>query len=182
MSSSTSSDREPRLELGRLHVGDETRQEAALEAVFKGGDRLRRAVGREHDLFARAVEVVERVEELLLEALLVLHELDVVHEEDVALAVAPLEGDRGVRSDGVDELVHERLGRHVANVLAREVLPDVVADGVEQVGLAQPRVTVDEQWVVRPRRVLGDGLGGGVSETVRRADDERTEAVAGVEG
>ena len=44
-----------------------------------------------HDLAAGAVQVVERVEELLLEALLVLHELDVVDEQHVELAVAPLE-------------------------------------------------------------------------------------------
>ena len=62
-----------------------------------------------------AVEVVEGVEELLLERLFVLHELDVVDEQDVALAVAALEGHRGVVPDGVDEFVQECLGGDVAD-------------------------------------------------------------------
>ena len=78
----------------------------------------RRPVGGDDDLAVGAVERVERVEELLLEALLVLHELDVVDEQHVALAVAALEGGGGVGADGVDELVHERLGGHVAHVPA----------------------------------------------------------------
>ena len=55
------------------------------------GDRLRRPVGGDHDLAALAVEVVERVEELLLELLGALEELDVVDEQHVDLAVAALE-------------------------------------------------------------------------------------------
>ena len=34
-------DREPGLELGRLHVGDEAPLEPAAQAVFERGDRLR---------------------------------------------------------------------------------------------------------------------------------------------
>ena len=74
-----------------------------------------------------AVELVERVEELLLEPLLVLHELDVVDQQHVDLAVAPLERGRGVGADGVDELVQERLGGDVAHLVGRVVLAHVVA-------------------------------------------------------
>ena len=38
-------DGEPGLELGRLHVGDQARQEPAAQAVLEGGDRLA-AAGR----------------------------------------------------------------------------------------------------------------------------------------
>ena len=75
---------------------------------------------------------VERVEELLLETLLVLHELHVVDEQYVALAVAALEHRCGVHADSVDELVQERLGGHVAHPQGLVVLTHVVADGVEQ--------------------------------------------------
>ena len=110
------------------------------------------------------------MEELLLETFLALDELDVVDEQHVALAVAPLERDRGVGADGVDELVHERLGRDVAHVAVREVLPHVVPDGVQQVGLAEARLAVDEQRVVGPARVFGHGAGRGVGEasSIRR--------------
>jgi hypothetical protein len=123
------------------------------------------------------VEVLEGVEELLLEALLVLDELHVVDEQDVAVAVAALEGAHGVGADGVDEVVQERLGRHVAHVHGRVVLVHVVGDGVEQVGLPQPRVAVDEERVERPGGFLGDAHGGGQGEAVRGAADEGLERV-----
>ena len=57
----------------------------------------------------------------------------------------------------------------------------VVPDGVQQVGLAQPGVAVDEQRVVGLGRGLGDRDGGGVGEPVARADDERLERVLRVQ-
>jgi len=125
--------------------------------------------------------VVEGVEELLLERLFVLHELDVVDEQDVALAVAALEGGGGVAPDGVDEFVQEGLGGDVADPPTGEILPDVVTDGMEQVRLAEPGVTVDEQGVVGLGRHLRNRLGRGVGEAVRRPDNEGVEGVARVE-
>ena len=87
----------------------------------------------------RAVEVVERVEELLLELLGALEELDVVDEEHVDLAVAAFERRHRLQPDRVDELVHQRLGRDVPNVLRGEQVAHVMADGVQQVGLARAR-------------------------------------------
>ena len=84
-------DGEAGLELGRLDVGDQAPLEAGAQPVFEAGDRLRRAVGRDDDLAAFAVELVERVEELLLELLGALEELDVVDQQHVEVAVAPLE-------------------------------------------------------------------------------------------
>ena len=174
-------DGEPGLELRRLDVGDQPGQEPAPEAVLEGGDRLRRSVRGDDDLLRGAVQRVERVEELLLEALLVLHELDVVDEEDVALPVAPFEGRRGVRPDRVDELVHERLGRHVPDVPGREVLPHVVPDGVQEVGLSQAGDAVDEQRVVGLGRRLGHRQRSGVREAVGRPGDKGLEGVARVQ-
>ena len=174
-------DGEAGLELGWLDVGDEAPLEPGAEAVLEGGDRLRRPVGRDDDLAALAVELVERVEELLLELLGALEELDVVDQEHVEVAVATLEARHRLGPDGVDELVHERLGGDVAHPLVAEHGAHVVADRVEQVGLAEPGGPVDEQRVVGPARALGDRQRGGVGEAVRRADDELVEGVAGVQ-
>ena len=57
----------------------------------------------------------------------------------------------------------------------------VVADGVQQVGLAQSGVAVDEQRVVRLGRRLGDRDRGRMGEPVARADDEGVEGVLRVQ-
>jgi hypothetical protein len=47
-----------------------------------------------------------------------------------------------------------------------------LGDRVKEVGLAETRSPVDEQWVVVSARLLGDGEGGGVGEAVGGTDDE----------
>ena len=56
-----------------------------------------------------------------------------------------------------------------------------MADGVQQVRLAEAGLAVDEERVVRLRRRLGDGERRGVREAVRGADDEGVEGVPGVQ-
>ena len=75
--------------------------EPAAQPVLQGRDLLRRPVGRDDDLLVGVVEGVEGVEELLLRPLLALQELDVVDEQDVGLAVAPLEAAGPLVPDGV---------------------------------------------------------------------------------
>ena len=81
-------DRDARLEVRRLDVGDQPPLEPAAQPLLERRDVARRPVGRQHDLRAGLVQRVEGVEELLLEALLALEELDVVDEQDVVGAVA----------------------------------------------------------------------------------------------
>ena len=56
-----------------------------------------------------------------------------------------------------------------------------MANGVEHVRLAEPRVAVDEERVVDLARLLRHGHAGGVREAVARADDERPEREPRVE-
>ena len=118
--------------------------------------RLGGAVGGQHDLLVGVVEGVERVEELLLGLGLALQELDVVDQQHVDVAVAALEAVLPVVADRVDELVGELFARDVADLRAAVEAADVVADRVQQVGLAQPGLAVDQERVVglarAPRR------------------------------
>ena len=124
---------------------------------------------------------VEGVEELLLRLLLALQELDVVDEEHVDIAIAALEIGGLVVADAVDEVVGELLGVHVAHFEVGVEVAAVVTDGVEQVGLAQSGVAIDEERVVRPGGGLAHRGGRGVREAVAVADDEGLEGVLRIE-
>ena len=75
-------------EVGRADLGDEAGGEPLAQAVLERVEVARQAVGREHELRAGAVQLVEGVEELLLGADLALEELDVVDEQHVDAAIA----------------------------------------------------------------------------------------------
>ena len=87
------------LEIGGLDVGDEAPLETGDEAVFKGGQGVRRAIGSDDYLFLRIVESVEGMEEFLLGLLFLLEELDVVDQEYVDGAIAVLEALRCCRHE-----------------------------------------------------------------------------------
>ena len=96
---------------GRLHVGREAPAEAREEALLDAVDvACGGAVGREHDLLAALVQLVEDVEELFLRLLLAAEELHVVHDEQVDLPVKHRElADALVVLDGLHELGREAL-------------------------------------------------------------------------
>ena len=129
----------------------------------------------------RLVEIVERVEELLLGPFLAGDELDVVDQEQVDVAVLGAELRGSVVADGVDELVGEALGGEVEKTQCWIQTGDLVTDGVEEMGLAETDAAVDEQRVVGLGRELGDRLAGRLRELVGVADDEGVERVAGRE-
>jgi len=113
-----------------VHVGDQPGFEPLAQAVLQRGEVAGRPVGGEHELAARFIERVERVEELLLGARLALEELDVVDQQHVARAVARLEVIDAAGLQRVDEVVREALDRRVANARGGVVSGDVVADRV----------------------------------------------------
>ena len=171
-------DRDARLQVGRADVGDQSPLESAAQPVLQRRQLLGWPVGGDDDLLRASVQLVERVEELLLRALLVLQELDVVDQQDVDVAVARAELLLPVVTDRVDEFVRELLGVHVADPQLRMHLRGVVGDRVQQVGLAETGVAVDEQRVVGTARRFGDGDGSRMRKAVAVADHERLEGVA----
>ena len=121
----------------------------------------------------------------LLGALAAGDELDVVHEEHVGGAEFLPELLVAALPDGLDQLIGEGVALDVHHPEVGAGGVDFVGDGVEQVGLAQAGLAVDEQRVVALARVFGHGQGGGVGELVGGTYHEALEGVvlgAGEEG
>ena len=121
------------------------------------------------------------MEELFLRALLARDELDVVDQQEVDGPIAGAELGGPVVADRVDELVGEALGREVGDRHPGEEPRALVADGVEEMGLAEADPAVDEERVVGARGQLRHRLARGLRELVRGADDEGVECIARVE-
>ena len=173
-------DGDPGLQVRGGEIGDQPPLEATPQALLEGHDLLWGPVARQDDLLAVLVDRVERVEELLLRALLVRDELDIVDQKDVDLAVAAAELVDPALLDAGDELVGELLAGRVGHLLAREPRDHLVPDGVHQVGLAESHAAVQEERVVCVTRALGHREARRVRQAVGRADDEVPERVAWV--
>src|SRR5207248_971718 len=97
-------DRDPRFEVRRLDVHAQPPAEPANQSLLKAGELVGRAIGGDHDLTARSMQVVEGVEELRLRLFLLHEELDVVDEQNVVLAEPLAETIALALADGLDEL------------------------------------------------------------------------------
>ena len=110
---------------------------------------------------------VEGVKELFLRTLLAREELNVIDEQRIGGSVVALEIVDGVVLQSVHHVGNEALRMQVNDLGRRRASSDGVADGVHQMGLAEPDAAVDEQWVVgaagifrhlhgrRPRQLIG---------------------------
>ena len=121
------------------------------------------------------------MEELLFGLGLAGEELDVVDEKHVRVPVGLFEAIDRSRPERSDEVVGERLDGRVSDDRAAAEREHVVADGVEEVRLAEARRGVEEQRVVGLAGKLRDRQRRGVGEAIAVADDELVEAVAGVQ-
>jgi hypothetical protein len=140
--------RETGLEFRGVDLGDETHFEAASQAVFEGRNGIRRAIGRKHNLGIGLIEGFKGVEELFLEAFFALDDLDVIEKKHVDFSVALFELRHRVLADRIHVLIQELFGGDVANLMAGVDLADVIGNGLQKVGFAEPRVAIDKEWVV----------------------------------
>ena len=118
------------------------------------------------------IEGIEGVEELVLHLLLPRHKLHVVHQQQIRLPVLGPELAAPVGPDQLHELVDELVALDVDDFGGGVVFPDDVGDGVEQVGLSQAGVPVNEEGIVILGGVLRHGHGGGVGQLVGGAHHE----------
>jgi hypothetical protein len=81
--------------------------------------------------------------------------------------------------NGLNHVVGEPLAGRVYHRLLGEHLAHPMADGVQQVGLAQADAAPDKERVPRLTRGIGDGLGRGMGQLVAGAHDKSLEDVVG---
>ena len=149
---------------------------SSIVGISRGGQSLVMTI-----CFLSVVKRIEGVEELLLRTFLSGHELDVIHQEDVDIAVLLPELVGAIETDRVDQVVHETFGGHVAQAQPGRLPGDEMADGVHQVGLAEPDTAVNVKRVIGLRRLFGHSQGGGSGKLIGGAHDKGIKGVFGIE-
>ena len=103
--------------------------------------------------------------------------MDVVDEEDIHETIFVFKGLGGLVVDRLDELVGEFLGGDADDLGLLAGLPDSVAYGLHEVGLAQAYPSVDQAGVIGDAGVAGYGYGRVGGEGIVLPDDEILEGV-----
>src|SRR4029079_18799397 len=126
-------------------------------------------------------ESVEGVEKLLLGAVLVGKELDVIDQEQVERVVEALEFIKRLLLVGAHHVRDVLLGMRVAHLRLFALGGQMVADGLQQVSLSQSYAAIDEKRVVGNPGVLGDLDCGRAGELVCLSGNEAVEREIAVE-
>ena len=159
-------DRSASFDIRHLNIGGEPPFETGNETGFEFGDFTGATITRKDDLFSRFEEIVKGVEEFFLDPLFACEELHVVEEQDIGVAIALTEFGETIFLQGLNKLVREFLSRKVGHASSGIGLEYRMTDGMHQVGLAEPGITVEEKRIVGLSGGLRDGEGGGVGHLV----------------
>ena len=124
---------------------------------------------------------VEGVEKLLLCAFLAGKELDVVDPEEIEGIVAALEVVVGIGAHGSHHVGNVTVGMDVLHAGLGISLQHAVADGMDQMGLAESDAAIDEQRVVAGTRVIRHLQGCRSCKVVGLAGHETIEIELGVD-
>ena len=168
------------LQLRRLDRHGQAPAEAGLEAILDTVDLFRIAIRGEDYLLVAFEQGVEGMEELLLGALLVGEELDVIDEQGIDAAVVTLELFNGVVLQRFHHVLHEPLGVHIDDFRIFFALLDGIANGVQQVGFTQTGTAIEEQRVVSATRIVRHLTGRRTGQLVGLTLDEILEGIVHV--
>ena len=124
---------------------------------------------------------VEGVKEFFLRAFFAAEKLNVVDEKKIGLAITLAEFHQIAVLDRVDELVDEKFAREIDHLGGFLFRPNVLADGLHQMRLAQSYPAVNKQRVISPGRRLRHRQTGRMRDLVVRTDHKRFERVSGIE-
>ena len=163
--------------LGELQVKGAGPGETGGEAFVDGFDLTGEAIGSDDDLFIELVQVIEDVEEFFLGFLFADNELEIVDDEDVEFAEFEIEFVAFAKADGINEVGVEVGDGGVEDFEGRVFAEKFVADGLDEMGFAEARATIEEEWVVAFAWGVDNAAGGGDRKVIIRADDEIIQGV-----
>ena len=132
-------------------------------------------------MFIELIEVVEDIKELFLGFFLIDDELEIVDNEDVEFAEFEVEFFAFAKFDGVDEIGIKVGNGGVEDFEGGIFSKKLVADGLDEVGLAEAGATIEEEGIIAVAGGVDDTASGGDGEVVVGADDEIVESVFLVE-
>ena len=105
--------------------------------------------------------------------------MDVVDHQHVRVAEAVAELHHPARAHRLVEDVHEGAARDVDDPCGRVAPEHLLADRLQEMGLAHPHAAMHEERVVGTAGLRGHGLRCGMRQAVVRTHDERLEDVVG---
>ena len=120
------------------------------------------------------------MEEFFLSLYFTGYELNIVHHEQVGIAVFIAELGVFTALDGVYQLVGEFITLDVNDAVVLTGALELVADGIEQVSLAKAGAAVNEKGIIGARGLARYGLCRGVGELVGGAYNEAVKGEAGI--
>lgn len=158
--------------IGRLDSTDDPRKEPADQFFGELVEQSGVTVGREDDLLAVCLELLEGVEELFLDPLLAVEEVDIIHKEDIHIPEPLPKADQGLLAQGLREEVGEVLGGQQQHLQPREVSPEQAIRPFEQMRLANSHPTVNVQRVDLVAGCIGNLPGRQHRHVIGRTGDE----------
>ena len=147
-----------KLHIRLLQFGNQSTGETGEQTVLHALKIHRRSVGSQNNLASHAEQMVEDMEKRVKRLGGVHPLLDVIDDQHIDGLVEVDEVVGGVMTHRVGELHLEQTGRNIEHPLLGIGLLAAHTDGVDQVGLATTRGTIDEEGIERAlARMLGDG-------------------------
>src|SRR5687768_15704459 len=142
----------PVFQIRKLDISDHSPGKSTHQPSLESWNLCWWAVARQHDLAARFIEGVERVEKLFLCCFLVFQELNIVDEKQVCFPVSSPEIRGRATVNRCDQLVRELFGTDEDEAGFGLALENAVRDCLHQVGFPQPGISVEKKGVVRSAR------------------------------
>src|SRR5580765_366202 len=163
-------------QLGRLDGDRQAGIEARNQTVVHAADFLGIGVAGDDDLLFCGDQRFKSVEKLFLGAVLAAEELNIVDQQQIKRVVITLEVIKTLALISRDYVAHILLGMDITDPGGRIVGQHLVANGVNDMGLAKADAAVQKQRVIGHSGIVGDLGGGSARQLVGLPGDEVVES------